>query len=880
MTQTVDRLNRALDGRYRVEREIGEGGMATVYLANDLRHGRRVALKVLKPELAAVVGADRFLAEIRTTANLQHPHILPLFDSGEADGFLFYVMPYVEGESLRARLDRDRQLPVDEAVRIAADLAEALDYAHRQGVVHRDIKPANVLVHEGRPLIADFGIALAVGAAGGNRLTETGLSVGTPFYMSPEQATGDRTVGPATDIYSLGCVLFETLTGEPPYPGPSAQAVLGRIIAGGPVSATAVRPTIPLNVDGAIRQALEKLPADRFAVAQDFSRALRNGEFRYGDVSGAGLTDPGVWKGLAGTFAALFVAASAVAVWSLARPEPPRPVERFATPFLAGQEPVDVVPGAMDLSRDGTLLVYMGPGPDGGGTTLWIRRWDALAATPLSTTLGATQPSLSPDGQEVAFRVDDEIRATPVSGGPVRTLAEGIAPHWGPDGLVYFTAGEGIARVPAAGGTPELVFPRESDMAQLWFEGVLPAGEASLVTVVRSGSGRSEIHLLDMRGGETTQIAEGGKARYVGSGHLLFTRSGSLMAAPFDVREGTVTSPAVPVVEDVWGYRVSETGKLFYTSGVLGSRTPGELIWLSRAGAETPVDAGWVFDNGGGNGGWSISPDGDRIALLSVGAAGYDIWVKDLDAGPPSRFTFHETEDRKPQWGPEGETITFLSARLGQMDVWSKPADGTGEARLLYDHDRGLAQGFWSPDGEWLILRTAGRTGMMGGRDILALRPGVDSVPLPIAAEPAFDESHPSFSPDGRYIAYNSAETGSFEVFVRPFPDATAGKWQVSTQGGVMPLFAHSGREMFYVDPNRNLVAVEIETSAGFRMLSRQTLFAIPPGYVTNQIDTGWYDITPDDQRFLMFRHVPGSANVDFVLVNNFLEELRERVPG
>ena len=278
----VPRLNAALEGRYSITSELGEGGMATVYLADDHKHNRKVALKVLKPELAAVVGAERFLTEIQVTANLQHPHILPLHDSGEADSFLFYVMPYVEGESLRDCLDREQQLHVDEAIQIASDLAEALDYAHRRKVVHRDIKPANILMHEGRPLIADFGIALAVGAAGGTRLTETGLSVGTPYYMSPEQATGDQVVGPATDIYALGCVLYEMLVGEPPYPGATAQAVLGKIISGKAVAAAEQRPSISANVDAAIRCALEQLPADRFTNAREFAGALKDGHFRHG----------------------------------------------------------------------------------------------------------------------------------------------------------------------------------------------------------------------------------------------------------------------------------------------------------------------------------------------------------------------------------------------------------------------------------------------------------------------------------------------------------------------------------------------------------------------------------------------------------------------
>ena len=219
MSDPITRLNAALEGRYRIERELGEGGMATVYLADDIKHERKVALKVLKPELAAIVGAERFLTEIKTTANLTHPHILPLHDSGEADSFLFYVMPFVEGETLRDHINREKQLPVDEAVRIATAVANALDHAHRHKVIHRDIKPANILLQDGEPVVADFGIALAVGAAGGTRLTETGLSLGTPHYMSPEQATGDQTVGPATDTYALGCVLYEMLVGEPPYSG-------------------------------------------------------------------------------------------------------------------------------------------------------------------------------------------------------------------------------------------------------------------------------------------------------------------------------------------------------------------------------------------------------------------------------------------------------------------------------------------------------------------------------------------------------------------------------------------------------------------------------------------------------------------------------------
>jgi serine/threonine-protein kinase len=258
------RLNAALEGRYRIERELGTGGMATVCLAEDLKHDRKVAVKVLKPELTAVLGGDRFIQEIKTTASLQHPHILPLFDSGSADGFLYYVMPYIEGETLRDELDRETQLRIDEAVRITGDVAEALDYAHRHGIIPRDIKPENILLHDGRPIVADFGIALAVSAAAGGRMTETGTSIGTPHYMSPEQATGDKQITGRADVYSLASVLYEMLAGEPPHTGASAQAVIMKIIAEPVKPIGQHRKSVPPNVAAAVMHALEKLPADRF----------------------------------------------------------------------------------------------------------------------------------------------------------------------------------------------------------------------------------------------------------------------------------------------------------------------------------------------------------------------------------------------------------------------------------------------------------------------------------------------------------------------------------------------------------------------------------------------------------------------------------------
>ena len=331
-------LRAALAGRYTIEGEIGAGGMAIVYVARDLRHARRVALKLLRPELGAILGAERFLSEIRVTANLQHPNLLPLFDSGEVtvghpelgegSSLLFYVMPYVEGESLRARLEREKQLPVDEAVRIAAAVAGALDYAHRHGVIHRDLKPENILLHDGQPLIADFGIALAVSNAGGTRITQTGLSLGTPHYMSPEQATGDRMVDGRTDIYALGAVTYEMLAGEPPHTGTTAQAIIAKLLTDEPRPVTQLRRSVPAHVDAAVRRSLEKLPADRFAAAHEFADALQGKGALVARPVAPLSGEASRWKGIAMAAVTLAVLATGAAVWgwTRGRTAPPAPI--------------------------------------------------------------------------------------------------------------------------------------------------------------------------------------------------------------------------------------------------------------------------------------------------------------------------------------------------------------------------------------------------------------------------------------------------------------------------------------------------------------------------------------------------------------------------
>ena len=893
MSDPITRLNAALEGRYRIERELGEGGMATVYLADDIKHERKVALKVLKPELAAVVGAERFLAEIKTTANLQHPHILPLHDSGEADGFVFYVMPYIEGESLRERLEREKQFPVDEAVRIATDVAEALHSAHEQGVIHRDIKPANILLSGGRPLVADFGIALAVSAAGGGRLTETGLSMGTPYYMSPEQASADRDPSPASDVYSLGCVLYEMLVGEPPYGGGSAQAVLAKILTEDARAPTKARPSIPPNVDAAIRKSLEKLPADRFRGAQDLAKALADPGFRHGEMAGlVGAAATGSWKRVAVAFAALFVLSSGVAGWALLRPEPPVAVERFPL-TIAGI-------GSPGVSPDGSAVVFRAPG-EGGVQQVWLRRWETLTPTPIQGTGGtstggalALEPVISPTGDEVAFVLAGQVKVAPLSGGVVRTLADSASccTRWGSDGFIYYSGGAELhtKRVPATGGAVEVMTRREQeqerDDGQHTDFQMLPGGDVGVFTVW--GTQTFRIEAMRMATGERKVLTPGTKSYVTSTGHLVFaSQDGEILAAPFDAKNMELTGAAVPLVEGVLVntnqypiYSLSESGTLVYMTGSAGGRS--ELVWVTRSGQATPASPGHTFSLDT-NWGLRLSPDETRVAFNSVVDGNDDVRIKHLPDGPEERISFSEDVDYRPLWAPDGQSVTYFSgASAEDRNVWSRRADGTGEAVLLLDDARSLNQGSWSPDGEWLVFRAAATEAMgLGLRDILAFRPGVDSAAVPLVASPDFAEAAPALSPDGRWLAYSSNETGRDEVFVRPFPNTDSSRVRVSTEGGIAPVWGKSGRELFFVDGGLSMVAAQFDPASG-RVSGLETLFPLPVGYPAS-VANGFYDVSSDGRFLMVRRYVDDTDDQDangWVLVQNWLEEVKARVPN
>jgi Tol biopolymer transport system component len=897
MTTPTEKLAAALADRYRIERELGAGGMATVYLAEDLRHDRKVALKVLRPELAAVIGAERFLQEIKTTANLQHPHILPLFDSGEAGGFVFYVMPYVEGESLRDRLSREKQLPVEEAVRVAKEVADALEYAHSHDVVHRDIKPENILLHGGHALVADFGIALAASRSeGGTRMTETGMSLGTPHYMAPEQAMGEREITAKADIYALGCVLYEMLTAEPPFTGATAQAIVARVMTEQPRSLTSQRRTIPPHVEAAVQQALEKLPADRFASAKEFAEALGGKATGRYVAPAAGAVAPAPQPAYRHpAFLALAVVAAlclALAAWVLFRPGPRARVNRYMLGLPASQAPVP--DGSFALSPDGSRFVYEGPGPR--GTQLWLKESGKYDATPLAGTDGVNVMTFSPDGEWIAYTQASQLKKLQVTGGAAITLVDSVSSSpglaWLDDGhLIYLKLGaRELRRIPAAGGASEVVW---GDSAQLIYPTPLPGGKGILFIRCTGGCRFThDLWALDLGSGKAHLVQTGvAIGQYLPTGQVAYVRpDGALFVLPFDTRRLSATGAPVPVRDSVSVLdeffpliAFSASGTLVTRVGAAGSTLLRyQMVWVDRAGRETMIDSAWTFRHVsfGANAGWSLSPDGTQLAIGLATEAGDNIWVKHLPTGPLVRVTFDSAAEFRPRWLPDGRSVMFGSNRVAGGGLYRRAADGTGTDQLVLRGN--IFEGQVSRDGQWLVARAGGQVAQSGGRDISALRLGTDTALTPLVAT-VYDESEIALSPDGRWLAYVSDETGRAEVFIRPFPHADSAKYQVSTGGGVSPLWARNGRELFFVDADRAMTSVSVAAGAPLRLGEARRLFRLQDDlYLAAREFYTPYDISPDGQRFIMARRIRNNAmqEAPLVVTENWFDELRTQLRG
>ena len=886
MSDMVERLNTALEGRYAIERELGEGGMATVYLADDLKHERKVALKVLKPELAAVVGAERFLAEIKTTANLTHPHILPLHDSGEADGFLFYVMPHIEGESLRERIDREKQLGVDDAVAITQKVAGALDYAHENGVVHRDIKPGNVLLSgQGEPLVADFGIALAVAQAGAGRITETGLSLGTPHYMSPEQATGDRDVDPRSDVYALGCVLYEMLAGQPPFSAPTAQAVLVQILTSDAPSITNVRRTVSPNVGHALARALEKLPADRFTSAAEFAAALGDPSFTYEARARTSVTastsEPVATVVTAKPWhrdrrlLASVVVGTALAAWGwLSRPPLPAP----GVPTRAEVTGLNIGgPGwRLAISPDGRWIVA-GHREEAFGPALYIRAAEDTEWRRLPNTEDGTNPTFSPDGQSVAFRLPDGIWKVPITGGPGLPIAEGGAPHWALDDTIVYDFGGALYLVSSSGGEPELLL--DSDTVVVRRPHLLPNGKA--VVFGTGGARVSRILIFEIETGEVRELLPAGnQPRYVSTGHLIYGHSdGALMGVPFDLETLQTTGSAVTLlpaldvnIAGASNFAVSESGTLIYQAGGgAGVGALRSLVWVDRDGREEPIEAdpNAYFNP-------RISPDGRRVALETRGGGPRDIWIWNFDGETLTRLILGVETVQYPVWTPSGERVVYGSGE----DLYWKASNNTGVPEILAEATGagagGVAPYFFAPDGAGLVFRQGSPA---TSEDLIMISVEADApVIWRLAGE--FNERNAELSPDGRWMAYQSDASGEFEIYVRPFPQVEEDQVQVSNNGGRYPLWSRDGRELFYLQPGPELISVSLDTGEAdqpFTFGDREVVMDWP--YFAGA--TGrTYDVSPEGERFLAIT-VAGAGEggtQEIYLVTNWFEELRERV--
>ncbi len=891
MTDPIDpvaRLNAALEGRYAIERELGEGGMATVYLADDLKHERKVALKVLKPELAAVVGAERFLAEIKTTANLTHPHILPLFDSGEADSFLFYVMPHIEGESLRERIDREKQLGVDDAVAITQKVANALDYAHQHGVVHRDIKPGNILLSEqGEPLVADFGIALAVAQAGGGRITETGLSLGTPHYMSPEQATGDRDVDPRSDVYALGCVLFELLAGQPPFSATTAQAVLVKILTADAPSITSERKTVPPHVAHALAQALEKLPADRFTSAAEFATALADESFTYKARARATLGTPtpealapspqatDIDRRAFSAVTVVAVAALGLAAWGWFR-EAPVPTMVPVRSSLTGLDFSRGVDKRFAISRDGSLIVSRsqtrGPG-------LFIRRTDQLEYREIPGTEDAREPTFSPDGEWLAFVQEGEIRRVEVSGGPILPVAQGRHPHWGSEGMIVFSApgDRGLSSVAPSGGEPTtLLVGTDSTFSSRPF--LLPGGEAVVFTSWIDLSMPPRLALLEVGSGSVTDLGVAGtNPQYVPTGHLLFGHEDqALMAVPFDLRRLQVTGEPFTVLPDVWvrpngatNFEVSETGNALYVLSGGAGGGGALLVEVDLAGVETPTrlaPGNFLHPR--------YSPDGRYIAYERDA----QIWVYDRETGSNDQFRelgFY------PLWSVDGRYIYYVTPGAGSFDGFRMLADRSGEAELIYRREGFVYPISAAPSGNEFVMSEW--SGADRGMNLLIMSEDADTVVFTDYLRADWGEMIGMISPNGRWLAYASDESGRYEVYVRSFPEPTDQVRVSSGDGGWTPFWTPDGTALLYADQDGTLIRASVSSGGEFAVTSREVLFETRGQYLLSSATFSGRngDLHPDGQTWVAVRDPsqegPVTRGLSVRLVTDWFEELRGR---
>ena len=874
---------------YEVVVQIGAGGMGEVYRAHDTKLARDVAIKVLPanfvndPERLA-----RFQREARMLAALNHANIATIYGLEQFGGVACLVMELVPGETLAERV-KAGPLPIEEALKIAAQIAEALEAAHEKSIIHRDLKPANVKVTpEGKVKVLDFGLAKAFEGDAtdediGNSPTLSraatlqGVILGTAAYMSPEQARG-KTCDKRTDIWAFGCVLYELLTGKQAFHAETTTEILAAVLREEP-DWRALSASTPVKIRELLRRCLQKDRALRMQAAGDVRIEIHEA------LTGSPNAEPAVsmkssrasgWRVTAfGLGAILLAAIASLAVWNL-KPSPPQPVMRTVITLppgrvLSGFSGFDSAP-IVAISPDGTRLAYVAT--QGGIQRLYLRMMDGLEAQAIPDTDGASSPFFSPDSQWLGFLAGGKLKKVSVNGGGAQTLSASPfsgGASWDTRGAIILGGvGIGLRLVPDSGGAFQpLTQLKSGDSNNRWPE-ALPGGNA--VLFVAGSNASSMVSVQSLLSGQRRDLVQGATfPRYAPSGHLIYARGGSLMAAAFDLKRLEVQGAAVPVVDNVMEsatqaaqYTLSNTGVLVYVSGgVLGAQR--RFVWVDRNGAEQSLAApANTYESP------RLSPDGQRIAVATEG----QIWLYSLSRETLTRFTFEGNINSRPVWTPDGKRIAFYSNKEGALNIFWQLADGSGGLDRLTTSEFTSVPGSWSPDGQTLSFHDANSK---TGNDIWMLQLS-DRKAQPFLRT-QFNEANPRFSPDGRWIAYISDESGRSEVYVQPYP-GPGGKWQVSRDGGTEPVWNRNGRELFYRSGNK-LMAVEITTQPNFELGNPRMLFEGP--YALAAVPVSNYDVSPDGQRFLMLKpseqEQAQSAPTQINVVTNWFEELKRRVP-
>jgi Tol biopolymer transport system component len=893
-------------GAYEVLTLIGSGGMGEVYRAKDTKLGRQVALKILPatfttdPERLA-----RFRREAQVLASLNHPHIGAIYGLDEANGSQFLILELVEGEGLDKRIGRGA-LPVDEALAIAKQIAEALEAAHEKGIIHRDLKPANIaLTKDGHVKVLDFGLAKALSTDVADRsmdrlpepptmaspaMTSMGIILGTAAYMSPEQARG-TVVDKRSDIWAFGCVLYEMLTGALAFPGDTTTDIIAAILQRDPDWSRLPHDLSP-RITLVLERCLQRQPKDRLRDVADVRFAIddagREGDGRPMPTTPVGARPPSPSRRVAPVlWLAAGVVLTAVALLSLgfrraALPAPSVPVRAVVS--LPPDTTLALDRGsAVALSPDGRRLVYSGRSK--GNSRLYVRALDRFESQPLAGTDGAMHPFFSPDGQWVGFFADGKLKKMSLEGGSPVAVAVARAPRgeaWAPDGAMLLTPlnTSAVLRAPPMDGAPTPVtFLAQGELSHRWPR-VLPDGKALVFSVWNDTGWESSRIAVQRLGSQEHRVivpAGGGYPRFVSdgsptSGYLVYARAEGLMAARFDTATLTIISQAVPVLDGLITnlsggahYDVSANGTLAYAPGAI-SESDRDLVWVTPDGSPVPL-----LRVQGLSRIWALSPDGTRIMRNNTSGLNKNVWIDDLALGTNMRVT-NVGENFFGAWAPDGQWIAF-SRGIPSPNLYRRALDGTdAEERLTTSANIQIAQS-WSPDGASLAYT---EIDPVSGADIWVLPLPPRGTAARVAAprpfvKTNFTEGDPRFSRDGRWIAYDSNESGRFEVYVRAFPEGVR-KWAVSTAGGFLPAWSPSGREIYYRAVSGQMMAVTVEASTDFRAGPPRTLFDAR-GYEST------YSISPDGKRFLMMPiRAPEGAPTQIHLIFNWLDELRQRV--